>query len=425
MLWNNPQSGGIAASPAAAACRVFFGSRHGFLYAVDARLGVLRWRRDLGSATLATPAIAGGQVFIGCRSGRFSALDASSGKVIWHYKASGAIRSGSCVADGFVYFGDLAGKVHKVRAADGEPGWPQQIDVGGKVLAAPILVGDILYGGSFNGKLWAIDAKEGFVGWSTSAQWGGGVIRAPCFGGGQVIFTTSHRNRSRGGVLHYTMHYRPPTFYCKGAGMALQIDGLSSDPPWEPAPGFAGFFQHNGLRRGEPVVVKPLWTKDTLYLSLALAEGTADQVRIMLGPRGDHLAAFEFALDAHGQRTQKLHLAPGQDRADEKTAKRLTQLKLDDAAANAWTAQWHARIARQPNWSAEIAIPFAAFPKTITGPPRHNHTWRINIYVKQGKRIWQLRPAHHPTDLSHPAGWPQLRFDHTPVIKPPPPPPKK
>ena len=68
--------------PAADATLVVHPSEDGFLYALDAATGALRWRAKLGFSG-STPAIANALVWIGDDAGHLVALDARTGRELW------------------------------------------------------------------------------------------------------------------------------------------------------------------------------------------------------------------------------------------------------------------------------------------------------------------------------------------------------
>ena len=65
---------------------VYFGSGDGYVYAVDAASGTLRWKYQTGDVIHASPAIAAGVVYIGSWDSWFYALDAATGTLKWRFK---------------------------------------------------------------------------------------------------------------------------------------------------------------------------------------------------------------------------------------------------------------------------------------------------------------------------------------------------
>jgi len=69
--------------PAANATLVVHPSEDGFLYALDAATGSLRWRAKVGLSG-STPALVNGIVWIGDDTGHLVAFDARNGRALWH-----------------------------------------------------------------------------------------------------------------------------------------------------------------------------------------------------------------------------------------------------------------------------------------------------------------------------------------------------
>jgi hypothetical protein len=126
---------------------VFFGSRDGHVYAVDAETGSLAWRDNgvvyAGSSdglfaqaldadsgeelwrtptefrVFASPALSGGTVLVADHAGVLFALDRRTGAERWRFRAGQAIQSSPVVAKGVIYFGSDDGFVYALRGTDG------------------------------------------------------------------------------------------------------------------------------------------------------------------------------------------------------------------------------------------------------------------------------------------------------------------
>jgi outer membrane protein assembly factor BamB len=84
-LWQTPvgtHSGFWFAPPAATSALVVYGSEDGWLYALDAGTGALRWKTEIGFSG-SRPAIVNGIVWTGDAQGRLVAIDAASGRRLW------------------------------------------------------------------------------------------------------------------------------------------------------------------------------------------------------------------------------------------------------------------------------------------------------------------------------------------------------
>src|SRR5581483_11845836 len=81
------------------------------------------------------PVVAGGRVYIGTLHGTLHAIDAESGNDVWIAKAGGAILHACAVTNDLVIFGCSNGEVAARRTADGSPAW--KVQTGAAVWNAP------------------------------------------------------------------------------------------------------------------------------------------------------------------------------------------------------------------------------------------------------------------------------------------------
>ncbi len=84
--------------------RLYFGTHHGLVLAVNARSGRLLWARRTGSFVYAPAAVWHGTVYVGSYDHHFYALNAATGTVRWSYDAGHPISGAPTVLDGLVYF---------------------------------------------------------------------------------------------------------------------------------------------------------------------------------------------------------------------------------------------------------------------------------------------------------------------------------
>src|SRR5690348_10102222 len=128
--WRAATEGRVRSSPAAANGRVYVGSDDGRVYCFDLETGARRWRYDTDGATLnsasygfdrrsiqSSPAIAGGIVYVGARDGFLYAIGADDGKLRWRvdHKISWVITS-PAVSDHTIYLG--SSDAHFAQAVD-------------------------------------------------------------------------------------------------------------------------------------------------------------------------------------------------------------------------------------------------------------------------------------------------------------------
>ena len=158
-----------------------------------------KWYRifpDEGLMAGVQPIVAGGKVFVGTLHGTLHAIDAASGADVWAFAAGGPILHTAAAGEGKVFFGCADGKVYAVNAADGKLAWtvggvsprretgsrdgdvpPTAAPTGLAVWNSPLVhEGTVIVGGR-DGKLYAIEAGSGKVRWA--APTGGPLLCSP------------------------------------------------------------------------------------------------------------------------------------------------------------------------------------------------------------------------------------------------------
>jgi outer membrane protein assembly factor BamB len=147
----------IQSSPAVADGTVFFGARDGFLYAVNAQDGQLRWRFDHQISWVnSSPAVAEGMVYAGSSDGKFiQGVDARTGKEVWRLKTESLIWSSPAIAGQSLYVGDWAGNLYALNRSNGGELWRYRAHR--RILSSPLLAEGRLYFGSDDGAVYAIN----------------------------------------------------------------------------------------------------------------------------------------------------------------------------------------------------------------------------------------------------------------------------
>jgi outer membrane protein assembly factor BamB len=107
----------VDSSPTVAYETVYIGSNCGRFYALDTRLGGIKWTFELKKYYLPTSAIlAEGVVYFNSYGGLWGgithALDAATGQEKWKYKTGKVVRCTPSIADGVVYFGSNDGYIY-------------------------------------------------------------------------------------------------------------------------------------------------------------------------------------------------------------------------------------------------------------------------------------------------------------------------
>jgi eukaryotic-like serine/threonine-protein kinase len=150
----------VQSSPAVSGGTVFVGARDGFLYAIDAATGQLRWRFDHKISWVNTsPAVRDTVVYAGSSDGQFvQAVHTGSGRELWRAKA-GVTWSSPAIAGDVVYAGDGAGRVNAFDRRSGEPLW--SFRTGSQVYGSPVPAGDLVLFGSTDGGVYALRVGPG------------------------------------------------------------------------------------------------------------------------------------------------------------------------------------------------------------------------------------------------------------------------
>ena len=150
----------IQSSPAVDNGVVYVGARDGFLYAIGADDGKLRWRVDHKISWIITsPAVSEHTVFAGSSDAHFTQALDSTGTERWRFAADVPVWSSPAVAGDLVYFGDAAGRVHAVDRASGAEKW--MFRTGATVFSSPVVAGDLVVVGSTDGGVYALRTGTG------------------------------------------------------------------------------------------------------------------------------------------------------------------------------------------------------------------------------------------------------------------------
>jgi outer membrane protein assembly factor BamB len=183
-LWRFSTPSSVVGTPAVAGGTVLVPSLRGTLYAVGAKSGKLRWKREVEPGTppfnqrsysYYSPAVAGDTAYwpYQTRSGKASqgllvALDVETGATRWEAPMTGSTMSDGTpsVADGKVFVGNqTADRVIAYDVATGARLWTATARLGGWQDASPTAVGGRVFIGSNNGVI-ARDAETGADLWT-------------------------------------------------------------------------------------------------------------------------------------------------------------------------------------------------------------------------------------------------------------------
>ena len=150
----------LQSSPTVASGVVYEGARDGFIYALDAATGTLRWRYDHKVSWIITsPAVADGVVYAGSSDAAFVQAVDSSGKELWRAKTGGIVWSSPAVAGGMLYVGDGVGRIHAFDRLTGTERW--SFRSGASMYSSPTIAGEYVVVGSSDGSVYALRANDG------------------------------------------------------------------------------------------------------------------------------------------------------------------------------------------------------------------------------------------------------------------------
>ena len=184
--------------PVLAAGRLFFGTNHGLVLAVQAASGRIAWHRQFAGCIASSPAVGNGVVYIGfmdpppCSDSApsfLAALDARDGRMLWRFRA-GVIESSPLLAGGRVYFGSWDHHVYALDARTGRLEW--SFATGDRVKGGVALAGGTIYAGSYDGYLYALDARGGRLRWTAGGGRLGGLYATPSVAHGRVFVSSTN-----------------------------------------------------------------------------------------------------------------------------------------------------------------------------------------------------------------------------------------
>ena len=151
---------------------VYFGAEDAFIYALSTRNGALKWKYKTGDGVTASPRLDDGTLYCGSLDGRFYALSATDGSLVYSVDLGGAeIWSSAAVTDDAVYVGTMdegsSASIFALRRRDGSVIWSRAIGAG--VWSSPRLVEDekrYIVVGAQDGAVYALAADDGAILWS-------------------------------------------------------------------------------------------------------------------------------------------------------------------------------------------------------------------------------------------------------------------
>ncbi|MDO8587430.1 MAG: PQQ-binding-like beta-propeller repeat protein [Armatimonadota bacterium] len=159
--------------------RLFVGSHHRRLAALNPETGVVCWEFPTFNWILGRPVVADYTVYFGCIDGWLYAVDAMCGALRWRYRVgeklryaptvipgsvrTKAITAGPLIHEGVIYIGAHDGFMHAVDRATGRAIWTREV---GRVLPSKaVLRGNRLVAVTNDGLIVALEARSGRLDW--------------------------------------------------------------------------------------------------------------------------------------------------------------------------------------------------------------------------------------------------------------------
>jgi outer membrane protein assembly factor BamB len=168
----------------------------GYLVAIDAATGNVKWHFKKDYAQFSDPAIVGNTVYIRTDYSGLYALDADTGQEKWffegeqktrlkvyipyEYLGNWLARSSPAIWDGVVYFGSLNGYFYALDAATRQPKW---VFPTSGILTLAAIADDTAFFGSSEGYLYAVNTRTGQERWKIKVH-----AQSPAVNDGVVYF---------------------------------------------------------------------------------------------------------------------------------------------------------------------------------------------------------------------------------------------
>lgn len=205
MVWKFETGGGVESSPAVADGKIFFGSKDGSVYCLDAVTGVERWVFPTGRDISSSPLVAEGKIYIGSGDTKLYCINAEYGMEQWNFTTGGGIVSSPKLYNEKLYFGSNDGKIYSIHVENGTEVWNHSIsDVRTDVWSTAAFADNLLYIGDSSGKIVCLDTETGEFIYDITTD--GDIYSTVCITGDNILFTsgigrTLYRYNGKTGLL--------------------------------------------------------------------------------------------------------------------------------------------------------------------------------------------------------------------------------
>ncbi|MBN2585882.1 MAG: PQQ-binding-like beta-propeller repeat protein [Candidatus Fermentibacteraceae bacterium] len=168
-LWQLDSGGGreFFSAPALVEGVLYLGCNDGYLRAVDASSGALKWSFSTVCGICGEPAVDSTTVYFGGQDGYVYALDRATGSRKWSAGLGYHVFCDTGImCDSLILSGNSAGKVCALRRGTGEPVWDREL---GGIVLGPAIVDTVAAFTSENGVTAVVD-RSGELLWSRSSS---------------------------------------------------------------------------------------------------------------------------------------------------------------------------------------------------------------------------------------------------------------
>jgi outer membrane protein assembly factor BamB len=168
VLWCHPTGRDPVSAPVIAAGVAYLGGSDGFIYALDARSGLVNWKVATKAPIYGSPAIQDGIVYAASSDGLLYARQAGDGAGKWTAPIDGLANSSPAVVDGAVFVSSFEGNVQAFDVATGTQLW--EASTASTLFASPAVADGRVVIGGLDGNLWALNAADGTNLWKSSTE---------------------------------------------------------------------------------------------------------------------------------------------------------------------------------------------------------------------------------------------------------------
>lgn len=177
--WSDDDSAKLSGGILQAYGKLYIGSEHGEVIALDRETGSIVWRKSVPGEALSSPSAGDGLVYVNLGSGKLLALHPDTGEERWrHEQEVPALTlrglSAPVSANGGVLFGEESGKLTVLISENGYTAWSAEVATAKgaseferlvDVDTKPVVIGAFAYAIAYNGNLVAVDVRNGNVVW--------------------------------------------------------------------------------------------------------------------------------------------------------------------------------------------------------------------------------------------------------------------